>query len=348
MRRFMHEWVQNLVPIITVGVAVLFFVGCGEREGGAVGADRPTIVTTIWPLADLTEQIVGDRAEVVCLVPPGLSPHGFEPTGRDAGALSDARMLVMVGMGFDRWARESLERHGRGEASVLTFAGAVGLERPEEGDHEDHSDGEVADEHEDHDEDADSHEEDDGHDDHEGHSHGAAASNPHLWLDPVLTERFVGELGERLASILPEDRGEIERRTEALRVEIAALDEEYQDALRELEGRKIITFHNAFDRMMERYGLEVAATLTPIESPGALTSSRVERALEVIEEHGVRAVFAEPQFPDSAGRALQADSGVEVLTLDPIGDPNQSDRDTYQKMMRYNLRTLLEGLGDAE
>ena len=311
--------------VLAAGAGLLS--GCGRSERIGEGGE-PVVVATVWPLANLAEQIVSERARVVALVPPGRSPHGFEPSGEDAEALHNAELVVMVGMGFDSWAREAFERYGGDEASLLVFADAVGLE-PRRARFSGHGD-----EHENENERG------------GGHEHRHAAPSPHLWLDPVLTRRFVGALGERLAAAFPEASGAIERRTQALAADIERIDKEYRAALSDFGGRRIVTFHNAFDRLAERYGLRVAATLTPIESPGALTPERVERALKVIEEHGVRAVFAEPQFPATATQALRADSGVRVLTLDPLGDPNRPGRDSYQALMRYNLRTLVRGMPD--
>ncbi|MEX0741648.1 MAG: metal ABC transporter substrate-binding protein, partial [Phycisphaeraceae bacterium] len=152
-------------------------------------------------------------------------------------------------------------------------------------------------------------------------------------------------LGSHLAARLGDDDGQLAARTAALSEEFAEIDREYTEALAPYADAKIITFHNAFDRMVERYGMEMAATLTPVDAPGALTSGRVERALQVIAEHDVRTVYAEPQFPAEAFRVLENEAGVRVLILDPLGDPYDSERDTFQKIMRRNLETLVDGLG---
>ncbi|MEX2671676.1 MAG: metal ABC transporter substrate-binding protein [Phycisphaeraceae bacterium] len=304
------------VHALTVLLFTMLLAGCSQREV----SDEPVIVATIFPLANLVEQIVGDRAEVICTVPPGMSPHGFEPTARHMEAIRRAEMVVMVGLNYDDWARDAKQRYAPADAALVVFSEAVGLET-----HDDHA-------HHDHDH---------GHADE--HDHGGA--NPHLWLDPVLTHQFVEALGSHLAARLGDDDGQLAARTAALSEEFAEIDREYTEALAPYADAKIITFHNAFDRMVERYGMEMAATLTPVDAPGALTSGRVERALQVIAEHDVRTVYAEPQFPAEAFRVLENEAGVRVLILDPLGDPYDSERDTFQKIMRRNLETLVDGLG---
>ena len=56
--------------------ALLALAGC--REGPA--PTRPLVVTTIFPLWDLTRHVAGDRAEAQALVPPGVEPHDWEPS----------------------------------------------------------------------------------------------------------------------------------------------------------------------------------------------------------------------------------------------------------------------------
>jgi ABC-type Zn uptake system ZnuABC Zn-binding protein ZnuA len=154
----------------------------------------------------------------------------------------------------------------------------------------------------------------------------------------------VVKLGEQLSTLIPAAAEDISQNAQHLADELAALDAEYRQRLEPFKGRSIVTYHNAFDRLAERYGLKVAVTLTPIDSPGAMTPQRMEQAIEAIGKYKLRVLFAEPQFPDDAANAVRAETGVAVMTLDPIGDANDPQRDTYQKLMRYNLDTLIKGL----
>ena len=134
----------------------LLLAGCDHADspGG-----KPVIVATIYPLADLTRQIVGDAAEVVTLIPPGTNPHGYEPTANVAEQMSRAKALVMVGMNFDEWARDAMKTHAAAGSAVVVMSDELGLTQPR-----DPAAGPAPKHHHDHD------------DDHE-------ANNPHLWVD---------------------------------------------------------------------------------------------------------------------------------------------------------------------
>lgn len=60
-------------------------------------------VATITPLGFLLEELGGERVDVHVLVPPGASPHAFEPRPTDLAAVARAGLLVQAGPGVDDW-----------------------------------------------------------------------------------------------------------------------------------------------------------------------------------------------------------------------------------------------------
>lgn len=68
--------------------------GCKGHARPAAEAANPDaslrVVTTTEILADLVRQVGGDRVQVDSIVPPGGDPHSYEPTPRDADAVSKA------------------------------------------------------------------------------------------------------------------------------------------------------------------------------------------------------------------------------------------------------------------
>jgi ABC-type Zn uptake system ZnuABC Zn-binding protein ZnuA len=69
----------------------------------------------------------------------------------------------------------------------------------------------------------------------------------------------------------------------------------------------------------------------------------LQRLIAAIRQGGLKAVFAEPQFNPRVAEVLARESGVRVLTLDPVGGrpPYGSD---YINMMRYNLEVMDQGM----
>jgi zinc transport system substrate-binding protein len=80
--------------------AILALAGCRE----APAPTGPLVVTTIFPLWDLTRHVAGDRAVAQALVPPGVEPHDWEPSPRDVSLVQRAAVFVHTGTGLDAWA----------------------------------------------------------------------------------------------------------------------------------------------------------------------------------------------------------------------------------------------------
>ncbi|MGH9388629.1 MAG: metal ABC transporter substrate-binding protein, partial [Vicinamibacteria bacterium] len=66
------------------------------------------IVVSIFPLEQIAREIVGDRLRIETLLPPGASPHTFEPRPGDVARTEQARLFVRIGGGFDDWAENLL------------------------------------------------------------------------------------------------------------------------------------------------------------------------------------------------------------------------------------------------
>jgi ABC-type Zn uptake system ZnuABC Zn-binding protein ZnuA len=62
------------------------------------------LVATIEPLCMLARELAGERASCTTLVPPGASPHAFEPRPSAMAALARADLLLRAGPGIDDWA----------------------------------------------------------------------------------------------------------------------------------------------------------------------------------------------------------------------------------------------------
>ena len=78
-------------------------VGCGSDESAA----ESTVVAGFYPLAWATERLAspggsdgGEALDVVDLTPPGAEPHDLELSPQDVQLVSDARLVVYVGGGF--------------------------------------------------------------------------------------------------------------------------------------------------------------------------------------------------------------------------------------------------------
>src|SRR4029450_13503788 len=83
----------------------------------AFAEDRVQVVTTTTDLRNLTEAVGGDRVAAVSLVPPNLDAEEYQPKPQDVLRLTQARLLVRVGLDYDLWLDRLLAQVGRSEIS---------------------------------------------------------------------------------------------------------------------------------------------------------------------------------------------------------------------------------------
>lgn len=100
--------------------------GCAGDAG-----KEPVIGASIPPVASLTAFVAGDRLPVLSLMPPGRSPHDFEPTPAQMGRLGDAVLFVRTGTSVDDWMRRVGEGVGGADAAHLTLLSAAPDENPD-------------------------------------------------------------------------------------------------------------------------------------------------------------------------------------------------------------------------
>ncbi|MCH8008885.1 MAG: zinc ABC transporter substrate-binding protein [Chloroflexi bacterium] len=166
--------------------------------------------------------------------------------------------------------------------------------------------------------------------------------NPHLWLDVRLAAGYVERIRDELTNIDPEGRMVYEVNAAAYLEELESLDLEMERAIGTIpaEDRRLVTFHDAYVYLAQRYGLEVIAVVAP--SPGQEPSARdLGELSDAIE--GVPAVFKEPQFNAAVLELVADERGVQVLDL--LSDAYVDGVGTYVQLIRFNMDQLVEGLG---
>lgn len=119
--RYDGAMASRLRPSAVFGlVAVALGAGPCQAEG-------PRVAATIYPLYDIVREVGGPAVDPVVVLPPGASPHTFEPSPASAKALARAAVLFRVGHGLDDWAVRMAQASGVGR--MVTADTGVRLRR---------------------------------------------------------------------------------------------------------------------------------------------------------------------------------------------------------------------------
>jgi len=310
-------------------------------EPGATTATADTplkVIATFSVLGDLVGNVAGDLVELKTLVPPGADAHTFEPSPADSVALAEAQVVFENGLEFESWLADLVTASGS-QAERVSVSEGIDLIEATEGDHEEEGD------HDEHAEETATAGEDEHGDEDE---HGEF--DPHVWHDVNNAIHMVERIRDGLAAADPANADTYRANADTYLQQLKDLDAFVVDRVDTLpaERRKLVTTHDTFGYFARRYGFEIVGTTlgsvsTEVADPSA---ADIVALVEQIKAVGVPTIFSESIEGGSVTERIAREAGDELaptLYTDALGEPG-SDGETYERMMRYNVETMVMAL----
>jgi len=302
-----------LAAVIATGIVVAL------RNNSPASQDRLTVSATYYPLYEFAKQVGGNKIRVINMTPAGSEPHDYEPAAR---ALADAQqtdVFIYNGGRFEPWTDGFLRDYTN---TAVRASDGIGLTKIH---HDDHPEDKDADEH--------------GHDNRDG-------QDPHFWLDPIHAQQIVANIRDGLIRADPQHKAHYTERATAYSAALQQLDTDFRSGLANCEQDAIITAHQAFGYMAQRYGftMEAIAGLSPEEEPSA---ARLAELSDMVTSEGIRYVFFESLVSPRLADTIAQETGAETLVLNPIeglSNEDQKQGKDYLSVQRENLANLRAAL----
>ena len=288
--------------------------GSGGSGGGSGDGDGIAVLASFYPLQYVAEQVGGDLVQVDTLTPPGAEPHDLELSPAQVDEVGRADLVVYLSE-FQAAVDDAVDANP--PAHVEDPAQDTELHAAEHGE-----DGEEE------------HAEDDGHD------HGSL--DPHFWLDPTRLPAVADDVAAQLAEIDPDHADEFQANAEAFAQQMADLDAEYEAGLASCESRTIVTTHEAFSYLAERYDLEQVG-ISGVDPEGEPSPARLAEVGKVVQAEGVSTIFFETLASPKVAETLADELGVDTAVLDPLEGLTDDTQD-YVSVAQANLETLRTAL----
>lgn len=164
--------------------------------------------------------------------------------------------------------------------------------------------------------------------------------DPHVWLDPALVADVAGLVAEELSAADPDGADGYARRAEEYAAELDALDADLAEVLAPCRGAVLVTAHEAFGFLADRYGLEQTG-VTGVDPHVEPTPARLRAVADQGRETGVRTVFFDEVTSTGVAQTLADEAGVTTAVLSPLETSVEPD---YATAMRANGDALRDGL----
>lgn len=268
------------------------------------------VLATITFLADIAQNVAGQRVEVASLIPIGSDPHEYQLTPQDTARIAESQVLIANGVGYEAWLQKTLDNVGSQRLEIVASSGLTP---------------------------------------HPDASGGHPEGDPHLWLDPNNVIHYVENIRDGLTQADPAGASVYKANAVAYIEQLKSLDTWITEQVNQIPPGKrlLVTNHEAFGYFASRYGFTIIGTIIPSLSTEASPSAQQMAALiDQIKATKAPAIFVEIGVNTNMAEQIASETGTKVIsdlyleTLSAPGGPAPN----YIEMMKYNVTRIVGAL----
>lgn len=292
-------------------VLVLICSACGIGDGTkpvTLPSTRVMAVETF--LADIAQNVAGDRLKVDVLLQPEVDPHSYQPTPRDVTRIAESTILIINGAGLESFLGPLLVNAG-GERLVIEASAGLKPRSDPGGDN--------------------------------------PMGDPHFWLDPINVVKYVENIRDGLTQSDPAGTKTYTANAKVYIEDLHTLDAWIKEQVSQIPPahRLLVTDHETFGYFAERYGFTVVGTVIPgLSSEASPSAQQMTSLIKQIKQTGAPAIFLEAGANPNLAEQIANETGAKVITnlythsISGISGPAP----TYIDMMQYNVKQIVEAL----
>ncbi len=282
------------------------------------GAERPlNVVTTTTDLADIVQQIGGDRVKVESLSKGFQNPHFVEAKPSLVVKLTKADVFIQTGFELEVGWAPLLVQNARNKNILPGGSGFIDasevvkpLEVPS---NPNRSMGDV-------------------------HPQG----NPHFMTDPKNAVLVAKLIAEKLSALAPADAGHFSARAVEFEKDIEERLRVWGNRLAPYKGTAFVSYHRDWIYFAERFGLVSAGEMEP--KPGIPpTAAHTAELIKLMKARKVGLIFMDPWYEKQTAAFIAKETGAQILSL-ALFPGAQGKNQKYQDAIDYNISTILNAL----
>lgn len=298
----MKRVIGNLV------ILVFLFTACQPTPQQV--PSRPRVLAVESFLADIAQNVAGDRLIVESLIPVDADPHAYQPVPQDAARIAQADVLIINGANLEVFIAPLMQNAG-GKQRVITAS--AGLQyRPDP-------------------------------------SGLNPEGDPHFWLDPNNVIKYVENIRDGFSQADPVGKPVYTANAQKYSTDLLTLDAWITAQVQNIPQahRLLVTNHETFGYFAERYGFTIVGAIVPSITSGAAPSAKELAALvDQIRSSGSPAIFLETGTNPQLADQIASETGVKVVSdlyAHSLSLP-EGPAPTYIAMMKYDVTVIVEAL----
>jgi ABC-type Zn uptake system ZnuABC Zn-binding protein ZnuA len=296
-------------------VLALSLAACqpGAAPAPPAAGSAPHVLAVETFLADIAQNVAGDRLKIDSLMPTGVDPHSFEPTPGDIARIANCNVLIINGAGIETFLDRLLKNAG-GQRLVIEASARLKSRQVSQGESAELSEG-----------------------------------DPHFWLDPNNVIAYVENIRDGLSQADPGGAAVYAANAAAYIARLKDLDQWIAAQVKQVppDRRLLVTNHESFGYFADRYGFQVIGTVIPSVSTDASPSAQqLAQLVDHIRATGVKAIFLETGANPRLADQVAQETGIKVVTGLYTHSITGADgpAPTYIDMMKYNTQEIVNAL----
>ena len=301
------RWQMGIIGL-SIGIWLSSCATKSTFEPAPNSTGKKVVLTTFTVLADMAQNVAGDKAIVESITKPGAEIHGYQATPSDLARGQKANLILENGLNLERWA----DRFYNSLPKVPHVTLSEGFKPVD-----------IA-------EDA-----------------YKGKPNPHAWMSPKNAVIYVENIRQALGKLDPVNAATYDKNAKAYTAQIKAIDLQLKTAIAAIppDKRFIVSCEGAFSYIARDYGLK-EVYLWAVNAEQQATPKQVEKVIKTVKENRIPAVFCESTVNTKAQLQVAKESGAKfggLFYVDSLS-PADGPASTYLKLLEYNVNTLIKGL----
>lgn len=294
---------------------MVLLVSCQGTRRSIVGDHSIKVLAIESFLADIAQNVAGDRFQVDTLIPIGVDPHGFEVTPQDLVKINSADLLLLNGCGFESWIQNILANTSQKTTIIEACQGLIsrvagGSEPP---------------------------------------SDEQTMVDPHFWLDPNLVLSYVDNIRNGFITLDPSGKSTFDVNAANYQGQLKELDSWIQKTVEVIpvDQRKIVTNHESFGYFADRYHFQVIGTiLASVSSSAAPSAQQMTALVDQIRQTNTLVIFLETGSNPQIADQLAQEAGIQVVSDLYTHSLTAADGDApnYIEMMKWDTQQIVKAL----
>ena len=266
-----------LIPML------LLISSCNQVVTNDQNRNSNTVLVSILPYKFFVDWIAGEHVNTMVLIPPGTTPHVYDPTPRQMAEISKTDIYFYNGnLSFEQaWLGKMKDTH-KGLSMVNLSKGIemIGGHNCDDPDHD----------------------------------HG---NDPHTWLSPINGKIIADNIYHALKEKYPKHKEIFEKNYDTLMQDINRLDQQIREKLSETDNRKFMIFHPSLSYFARDYNLEQI----PIELEGKEPSpSQLRASIDRAIEEQLKTILIQKEFDSDNATIIAAEINGTVVQIDPLSE----------------------------